>query len=214
MKDYKRIVLGVTATALLIGAGVATWVGARPQASSPTPATSVAPVWDVLYAQRFELETPFTHWYRAEAPQFDRGTILVLEVDPQLVVPRQSFEPVLYVGAQTAERVNQGDVSGRVIAIVPGAELDLEETPIWFGSPELPERVDAARVTSERELAVAAGIEGVPAARVADARLLGGPVFRAVDRGDLNPHLAQLVERFSPVEQDLIRGLSAERITR
>ena len=59
-------------------------------------------------------------------------------------------------------RLNQGDESGYVIAVVPG-EVDLTKDPIWFGTPDLPERVNAATIKAEREQADKAGIKPISA---------------------------------------------------
>ena len=50
---------------------------------------------------------------------------------------------MLFVGTQTARRVNPHPVSGHVVAIVPG-DFALEEAPIYFGTPQLPERITDA----------------------------------------------------------------------
>ena len=126
-------------------------------AGAPAIPDVPAAVDDVIYARSFALENGYEFNWSNERPLVTTGTILVLKVNPDLVVPRQTAEPVLYVGNQTAQRVNFGNESGHVIAIVPG-EVDLATSPIWFGTPELPEQVDAATVKAERAQADAAGI--------------------------------------------------------
>jgi len=122
------------------------------------------------------------------------GTLLVLRVQPELVYPRQVAEPVLYVGSQTAERVNVGYPSGYVVAIVPG-NLDLTRSLIWFGTPALPEQVDGKTIDAERARAIAAGIRPPLAGRVRsarrDARALG-------DKRDLLREAALLIEHYAP----------------
>ena len=84
--------------------------------------------------------------------------------------------------------------------------LDLTRTPIWFGTPALPERVDAATIAHERELARTSGV-GPPAL---GERLIAQPSPALVfvrSRDELDPYLADLVELYSPEEADLVRGL-------
>src|SRR5262245_55713327 len=131
---------------------------------SPTFALAAdqsSPVRDILFAQAFRLDKPYTHTWRKEQPQVSAGYVLVLAVDPEFVRPQQTPEPVLYVGDQTAERINAGDVSGRLVVLVPSAAnsrgeiaLDLNKALIWFGGTELPERVDAAQVNAEAGAAI------------------------------------------------------------
>src|SRR5688572_10973956 len=89
---------------------------------SRTPTASEraqSPVRGLVVARPFTLERPALHVWRAEATTYDAGYLVVLEVDPQFVEPRQTEEPVLYAGAETVERMNHGDRSGRVVGIVP-----------------------------------------------------------------------------------------------
>src|SRR5262245_4270050 len=105
---------------LLLAAGVGALVRALPADPPPLPVTPAGEV-ALLYARPFTVEVPFTHVWRAEQPVFSAGVVVVLSVDPDLVHPRQTAEPILFVGDQTAERVNFGHESGRVVAIVPSA---------------------------------------------------------------------------------------------
>ena len=93
----------------------------------------------LLHAQRFDLDKAYTHWWRAERPRVSSGWLLVLSADPDLVYARQVREPVLYVGNQTAERVNVGYESGRIVAIVP-ADVFLTEALNFLRDPSTPRR--------------------------------------------------------------------------
>jgi len=168
----------------------------------------------IVAVQPFLLERAWRHTWRAEQPAFDAGWLVVLEVDPALVVPRQIQEPVLYAGEQTVERVNFGHGSGRVVAIVPslrtadgGVALDLASTLLWFGTPMLPERVDALRASEELARAVKLGVEplAVPAA---------GGTLRLPSRDELDEHAALLVLEHAPDEADLGLGLLVPRVGR
>lgn len=172
----------------------------------------VGGVQAIVSATPFTVVRGWTHAWRAEQPSYDAGWIVVLEVDPKLVKPTQMEEPVLYAGTETVERVNHGFESGKVIAIVPSKRtrdglvaLDLATTPLWFGSPALPERVDAARVASEAAKAHALGV--TPLALPAPGALL-----QLESRDDLDPLCGELVLQHSPAEQDLGLGLLAQRV--
>jgi len=203
--------------ALVAVAGVVTaWVRGRQdphQVLPPLPAHATG-VRDVVHAVPFRVAAPFTHWYRAEQPTVAAGWLLVLRVDPALVVPRDDFESVLYVGAETAERVNKGHLDGMLVVVVPspaGADgypaRDPGGAPMWFGGAELPERVDAGRVAAELETARRDGVLPLAAERWAAARQDGGAPLDLPDRVALEQHAARLVQRFAPGEVDLANGL-------
>lgn len=181
----------------------------------PPPLPAATPVGGVtlIEARPFTLDVPYVHDWRAERPQVTAGVLLVLGVDGDLVHPRQGFEPVLYVGDQTAERINVGSDSGHVIAVVPApvdarghVALDLSTTPIYFGAPALPEQVDAATVTKELAAAKARGIAPPAAAAVA---AVSQPEVRFHDSYDVRVFAADLIEAWSPMETDLVNGLRA-----
>jgi len=181
----------------------------------PVPATP-APVTKMLYAKPFVLEQPFATEWREEQPLVHAGYVVVLEVDPNLVWPRALPQPILFAGDAVAERINHGHRSGRVIAIVPApldaegnVTLDLSKTPIWFGSPGLPEQVTARRIAAERRLAEHLGNRITLADSVAPALLegRGTEAIQAADRAALLVHIGLLIERYSPQEADLGRTL-------
>ena len=103
----------ISISAVLLLAAVAS---ANPPEIPATPAG----VDEVVYARAFTLEKGYKFEWRKDRPLLTEGTILILKVNPDLVYARQIAEPVLYVGDTTAERVNIGYGSGRVIAIVFG----------------------------------------------------------------------------------------------
>jgi hypothetical protein len=149
---------------------------AAPPPLPPTP----APVGSLVLAQPFELEEGFHFTWRADRPLVTSGHLLVLAVDPDLVYPRQTAEPILYVGNQTAMRLNVAYPSGTLLALVPG-ELEQNGTRIWFGTPGLPEQVTPAGIAQAAELAAAEGISPLAAVDVAGALERGGPAVRAAD---------------------------------
>jgi hypothetical protein len=171
-------------------------------AAPPVPNTPAA-VDEVVYARPFSLNDGFQYQWASEPFQVTKGTILVLKVDPRLVVPREIGEPVLYVGHQAAMRLNQGDQSGYVIAVVPG-DVDLSKDLIWFGTAELPNRINAAHVKAERQQAEKAGLKPLSADKVKAATEAGGRPANAQDMSALlRDTIGELVERYSPQEKHL-----------
>jgi len=188
------------------------------QASSASAAENRGPVRDLVFAQAFKLDKSYPHTWRKEQPQVSSGYVLVLAVDPEFVRPKQVAEPVLYVGNQTAERINAADVSGRLVVIVPSAvnargevDLDLGSVPIWFGTPELPERIDAAQLNAELTAALRKGVRPLAQERVQGALRRGGKSLHLPDRQALGQNIAALLQEYSPNETDLIRGLKVTK---
>ncbi len=165
----------------------------------PIP-TTPSPVIDLVFARPFTLAKGYKYDWSKDRPIVTSGILVVLKVDPDLVLPRNSAEPVLYAGNRTVQRLNHGHKSGYVIAIIPG-EVDLTQAPIWFGRPGLPERVTAQTIRSERALADAAKIQPFAAKKVqgvTQGRLQASDLFSL-----LRDHVANLVLKYSPQEKDL-----------
>jgi hypothetical protein len=214
MNKQRRIVW--TALALVLGLSVWSAVSRTDAGGERVPIAPNEPppggVHAVVSAQPFLLERSWRHAWRVEQPLFDAGWLVVLSVDPALVVPRQTEEPVLFAGAQTVERVNFGTRSGRVVAIVPaarsekgGVALDVSATPFYFGSAMLPERVDAARAEAELADALARGVRPLPVPDVL-------PLLHLASRDELHEHAALLVLEHAPDEADLGLGMLAPRV--
>jgi hypothetical protein len=162
--------------------------------------TTPSAVIDVVYVQSFSLREGYTHYWREEKPFVKTGTLVVFKVNPGLVYPRNAAEPVLYVGNQTAERLNFGNDSGFVVAIVPG-EVDLSKSRAWFGRPELPERVNDKIIMMETELADREKIQPLNADAVQKVtqKHLDVPDLATL----LRDHAAELVLKYSPMEKAL-----------
>jgi len=180
--------------------------------SAPRTHSADGPVRGILYAQPFALEQPTVHWWRKERASYSAGWLVVLEADTALLQPTARAEPVLYVGHETAERVNHGWKSGRVVAIVPAPAgpdgfptLDLSTAKIWFGAAALPEQIDAAAL--EREFAAAQDAQPFSAAEIAEARARGGTPIRFETRGALDRQAGNLILEHSPEERELAEGL-------
>ena len=136
-----------------------------PSDLEPIPATPAAPI-AIVAVQPFAIAQPYTHRFRKDGSEFATGHLIVLRAEAGLVQPRQIAEPVLCVGSQTAERLWSDPAKGLIVAIVPawtertadGTERsgDPAADLVYFATPELPERVDAAWIAAERAKADAA----------------------------------------------------------
>ena len=82
---------------------------------------------------------------------------------------------------------------------------------MFYGSAELPERVDATWIQTELERAYSLDLRPFAAERVQAARAAGG-LLRLRDRSSLLRHAATLVLERSPAEEDLARGFLAPLI--
>ena len=182
----QRTCLATLACAILLAA--------VPAAADALPATPSAAT-RLLHVSQFEIAEPFPFTWHADRLPVERGTILVIEVAPELIRPRQTAEPVLYVGDQPAWRAGGYNPAGIVVAFVPG-QVDLGEAPVWFGSPELPERVTPEIATRELALARAAGIR--PFDRRSVQRAAAAEVQDLRDRTQLLIGLEELARRFIP----------------
>ena len=183
-------------------------------ASPPETPKTPAAVEDLVYARQFTLEEGFKYMWCKERPNVTTGTLLVLEVNKALVVPRAIATPVLYVGDQSAERVNAGDKSGHLIVIVPG-QVNLTEVPMWFGTPALPERVDADTAKSERLLAENAGIGPFSEEKVKAALAKGGEPIETTDKSALlRDQIAGLILEYCPDEKHLADAFRVPVVTR
>lgn len=154
---------------------------------------------ELLEAYPFVLDEPYVHEWRAEKPLVSSGYLLVLRVDAEVARPRDTYEPVLYVGAETAERCAGNDApqeGERLVVLVPApldadgrVQLDLERVPIWFGGHELPERVDAARIQRELAAARAAGVGPVTRAPTLKLRTAAVDAIHARTRWELQTYV-------------------------
>jgi len=178
-KSPRRIVGSLLGLALIAALAGPAEGGADPAGLPALPETPVAPL-AIVAAKRFAVDVPFALRAGFGRPTVRTGWIVVLDVDPAIGVPRQLASPVLYVGDRVAVYGARPGRSGRIVALVPG-DVDLAVSPIWFGTPELPERVDAATIARERELAIAAGIRAPSEDELRRAREAGGPEVRLAD---------------------------------
>jgi len=214
--------LTVLAGGLLIGAVTGALGPQEPRLREVTADLRQSEI-EVLEIRAFQVDEPFTHWWRKEQPEVRSGLLIVLRTEPELVKARQHAESVLYVGDQTAERLNHGDGttdagSRNLVVLVPApldaggrVALDLATTPIWFGGAELPERVDARVIRDERRIAEANGVGAARLAARAEKFRPVDDVIYARDRDELDFTIADLIEFYSPGEVDLIEQLRLPR---
>jgi hypothetical protein len=210
-----KLILGAAfiATVATTTGVLATHESAGLEAPLPVPAESAVelPV-NLVYARAFELATPATHWWRAEQPSYTKGLLVVLEANPNWLAPRQTAEPIIFVGGQTIERINTGYPSGQLVGIVPNMTLaELAEAPIFFGQPGVPEEVDAAHIAIELDAAIASGLQGPGKARVNLASAHDSTLLSTTDQRDLYTHSADLIETYSPDETSVIEGFRVIR---
>ena len=189
---------------ILAGAVLASGAAFTQEPVPVIPTDSGEGVKKVLYARTIQLEEPYRYEWTGEKPRITTGTLLVLEVEPELARIRQVNMPVLYVGTVPAEVTNDGSKAGRMIVIVPG-EVDLKRALIYFGSVELPERVDADRGRAELEAARSLGIRPLSATVVEAARKEGGDPLRVKDSVQLYRAVSDLLEKYSPSETGRIK---------
>lgn len=172
----------------------------------PTPDTTEAlsfkpqSVIDIERIQPFRLKQSFKYDWRREHPDVRSGLLVVFKVDPDLVTPKNALEPVLYSGNQTVQRLNHGHESGFVIGIVP-EQIDLSQEPAWFGTPALPERIDAEMIAKERSKAERSGILALNSTDIQSRTL--DPVVASDLTTLLREQAANLLLEFSPQEKSL-----------
>lgn len=170
---------------------------------TPAPTPDVfkpQPIIDIEHIQPFRMEKSFKYDWRRDRPDVRSGLLVVFKVDPDLVTPRNALEPVLYAGNQTVQRLNHGHESGFVIGIIPG-QIDLSKEPVWFGTPALPERIDAKMIARERTKAKRSGILALKSTDIQSRTQ--DPVVASDLTTLLREQAANLLLKFSPQEKRL-----------
>ncbi len=206
MRSIPRTLWTLLVAGGLVAGSVIAFVGGPKDDGPPAlPANPQTRVVTLVESWPFAVAKPYVHTWRKEQPLVSHGQMLVLSADRDLLHPREGLEPVLYVGNQTAERVNVGESSGYLVVLVPG-DVDLASAPIFFGSPALPEQVDAATIAREVAAATKSGVRPAGAAAAASAMRR---VIEVADDHELRLEAATLIERVSPSEVDLVSGLRA-----
>jgi hypothetical protein len=204
---------------LAAAAGASIVLAARAERATPAEARAQASVRALVAARPFTLARPAQHVWRANPRSYDAGWLVVLEVDPAFAVPRQTTEPVLMAGGETVERYSSGELSARVVALVPSARgadgrpaLDLAATPFFHGPEALPEELADADLERAFERAVQGGLLPFPAAEVAAALERGGDLLVLPSRDELDEVAGLLVLEHAPADVDVGTGLLAPRV--
>lgn len=184
-----------------------------------TPPALEAPAGgvEVLEAIPFRCNEPWPHFWSAERPAVDAGTILVARLDPAAIRARASAMPVLMVGEEIAEIVNPGNEEGIVIAVVPAPAAwpddgvpTLAGREVFLSAPGLADRIEIDERKARRETARSEGIAPQPASDLPPLRRLAG-------REDLDRELAAIVRRRCPAQSrlaDLLDGTAADPLAR
>lgn len=168
--------------------------------TTPTPDFKPQSVIDIVRIQPFQLKQSFKYDWRRDRPDVRFGLLVVFKVDPDLVMPKNTLEPVLYAGNQTVQRLNHGHESGFVIGIIP-EQIDLSKEPVWFGTPALPERINAEIIAKERTKAERLDISAL---KSTDIQSRTRDMIVASDLTTLlREQAANLLLEFSPQEKPL-----------
>jgi hypothetical protein len=176
------------------------WMLGVALAAEPAPAGGIE---GLRAARAFTLEVPYDWTWGADAALIAQGVLIAAAVDPALARPRAVGGPVLYAGARPAEPLNSGWPAGCLVALLPGP-VDLSRAPLYFGSDELPERVDAARGEAELAAAMAAGFGRLAA--------VSGAPLAARDISEVLHLAADWIEACAPDEAGraaILRGTPA-----
>ncbi|MSR69930.1 MAG: hypothetical protein EXS17_06245 [Phycisphaerales bacterium] len=201
----------VAACALLSTCAIAL-AGAPTQSALPVlPATpSAANSVKIVSIQGVVLGESYATDFRSEHPQVIAGWLLVIQADKAILAPRALAEPlVLASGApdatgsswiESVEWFNHGFASGHRVCFIPSPvndkgliTHDVSGLRVWFGTPRLPESVDAATLEQERVLAEAANIQSTPLPKAA-------ATVRLANREALMVAARALIARFAADE--------------
>jgi hypothetical protein len=131
------------------------------------------------------------------------GYVLELRVDPDALLPLQTGVPVLFVGTDIAQSTNWDHKGGCAVVLVPGP-VDLSTAPVFFGSTELPERLDQAKRQAVYEAAAQGPLD--PAA-LQTALEKGGETLRTADMRGVYAEAARRVALCAPHEEATLEGI-------
>jgi hypothetical protein len=204
----KLPVIGASLAAL----GVAAFATFQ-QAQGGSQVAGVTPVMQtpvrLLFAQPFHLDQAYQYSWIKDGPMVSEGWLIAVSTDAKVAAVTDTHDELLFAGAMPIERLNEASDSGVVIGIVP-SNVDLASTPIYWAKPEiLPEALTAEDAQATLAAATSAGVVAQAKGVVQRAQQdNGGPVYEAT-QGMLYRYAADVIERFSPQESDLISGLRA-----
>lgn len=163
-------------------------LAAAPSAPAAPPEAPALPARaELVRAIPFTLDAPAR---RPGGEPASSGLVLEIRAAPSLTRTRQAAMPVLQLGRFVAMPASVG-ADGRLLAVVLG-DADLASSELFFGEPELVERVGDADALARLSRAQVAGIPALGAEAAAHALAAGGPPLRARDFAGLSPALARL----------------------
>ena len=209
--------LKLSIAVILASGAVATTAFVHQASGQGTPINTVqkSPL-RLLFAQPFFLDQSYQHAWRSDQPTYSAGYVIAVAADPEVMPVMQVHHPLMFVGDMPIERVNDGWQSGVVVGFVPSPvkdgqlTLDLATTPIFWAKPDiLPEALTASQARAELERAIESGAVAQQGATVQSAVTSGGGAVYVETHGMLQRYVADVIERFSPGEVDLISGLRA-----
>lgn len=167
-------------------------------ACSPMALATSPGAVELVSSQSFTLAQPYLYTWTKAKDGITEGTIIVVQVHPDDARVRQAGGKVLYVGAVPAERANNGDLDGHIIAFVPG-QPDLDVIPVFWGPATLPEQVDTATGQAARENAIQHINHALPGSTPTTP-------LRLADGAALYGHLANLIDEYAPSEPERAKG--------
>lgn len=192
-----------------------TTAGASAQSAMPVvpalPATPSATVGvKIISIQGVVLGSSYATDFRSEHPQVIAGWLMVIEADKAVLAPRSLAEPLVLasgtrsadgkVWTESVEWFNHGFASGHRVCFIPSPlneqgvlTNELKGVRVWFGTPRLPESVDAAALEQERALADGASVAPTVVATAS-------PTIHLADRDALISSARELIARFAPDE--------------
>jgi hypothetical protein len=131
-----------------------------------TPSQATRPV--VIHVQEVTLEQEYETDFRKERSLVASGWLIVLRGRGDVLAPRALAQPLLLADGEgwieSVEWFNHGVPSGVRVAFIPRtsdaakAKQALAAARVWFGTPGLPEQVDARRLTEESARANSVGL--------------------------------------------------------
>lgn len=174
-----------------------------------TPSINTVPT--IISLQPVTIKESYATDFRSEHSQVSSGWLMVIRGGAAVLAPRALAEPLLLASGTTAsgsvwtesiEWFNHGFVSGYRVCFIPctvpqqsGADRTAQGLRVWFGSPKLPESVDAKTLQSELEQADRVGIVAANAVKVE-----GSASKALANRDELVTAANALIARWAPDE--------------
>lgn len=201
------------ALTLLVATALSFAQGGAQAVASPGPALPALPVTPsintvptIISLQPITIKEPYATDFRSEHPQVSSGWLMVIRGDAAVLAPRALAEPLLLASGsdwiESVEWFNHGFATGYRVCFIPstgeqhgGAPRTMEGLRVWFGSPQLPEIVDAKTLQSERALADRVGIVAASGVKIENSA-----AKTLANRDELVSAAKALIARWAPDE--------------